>query len=231
MSKPNDNYYIKAQYNIASKYHPSYNASNAYLITWYIMCCMILSILRQLIFFFLEYEKLTAMPWDDLYVRSQLDRPAENEGELGFQKGDILCVDSTLYNGHMGMWRAWLVDDDGKKVCGGAIPSKSRLEEELVLKRSLSEADDELKGSRRGSASARRSFFRRKNKHQRNNSKDSREFNSFSDASINSDSVPYLAGTNFYHVADSVHVFKYNNDVHKYSRISRIFDHRSLQEF
>ena len=71
----------------------------------------------------------------------------------------------------------------------------NRLEDTLAQKRSLSDTlhDDELKGSRRGSASARRSFFRRK-KHTRNNSKDSRELNSFSDASINSDSVPYLDG-------------------------------------
>ena len=70
-----------------------------------------------------------------------------------------------------------------------------RLEDELAQRRSLSDAmhDDELKGSRRGSASARRSFFRRK-KHQRNNSKDSRELSSFSDQSINSDSTPFLDG-------------------------------------
>ena len=70
-----------------------------------------------------------------------------------------------------------------------------RLEDELAHRRSLSDVmhDDELKGSRRGSASARRSFFRRK-KHQRNNSKDSRELSSFSDQSINSDSTPFLDG-------------------------------------
>jgi len=139
-----------------------------------------------------KYDKLNSMPWDDIYVRALIDRTAEGDGELDLRKGDVLWVDSTLYQGRIGFWWAWLVDDDGNKVRGGIIPSKSRLEEEFVSKRSLSEADDELKGSRRGSASARRSFFRRK-KHQRNNSKDSREFNSFSDASINSDSVPFLA--------------------------------------
>ena len=66
-----------------------------------------------------------------------------------------------------------------------------------MLKRSHSESwslgdSDELKGSRRGSGSARRSFFRRR-RHQRNNSKDSRE-GSFSDASVNSESVPILDG-------------------------------------
>ena len=73
----------------------------------------------------------------------------------------------------------------------------NRMEEELIHKRSLMEAsqEDELnKSSRRGSAaSVRRSLFRRR-RHQRNNSKDSRELPSFSDASINSDSVPILDG-------------------------------------
>ena len=52
-----------------------------------------------------------------------------------------------------------------------------RLEEEFAAQRSSADLpdSDELKNSRRGSGSARRSFFRRK-KHQRNNSKDSREF-------------------------------------------------------
>ena len=68
-----------------------------------------------------------------------------------------------------------------------------------MLRRSLSENlslhdSEEMKGpTRRGSGSARRSFFRRK-RHQRNNSKDSRELGSFSDASLNSDSLPVLDG-------------------------------------
>jgi len=68
----------------------------------------------------------------------------------------------------------------------------------MVLRRSHSESwslgdSEELKGSRRGSGSARRSFFRRR-RHQRNNSKDSRDLGSFSDASLNSESVPILDG-------------------------------------
>ena len=68
-----------------------------------------------------------------------------------------------------------------------------------MLRRSLSENlslhdSEELKApTRRGSGSARRSFFRRR-RHQRNNSKDSRELGSFSDASLNSDSLPVLDG-------------------------------------
>ena len=69
----------------------------------------------------------------------------------------------------------------------------SRLEEDLAARYSNSDLgmEDELKGSRRGSGLARRSFFRRK-KHQRNNSKDSRDLSSISDASLTSDSVPFL---------------------------------------
>ncbi|CAG2227765.1 unnamed protein product [Mytilus edulis] len=67
-----------------------------------------------------------------------------------------------------------------------------RLEDDFNLKRSQSENEfEDLKGSRRGSGNVRRSFLQRR-KHKRNNSKDSREFNSFSDASLNSDSVPQL---------------------------------------
>ena len=71
------------------------------------------------------------------------------------------------------------------------------MEETLLSRHSLSDIapDDDLKSSRRsgGSAGVRRSFFRRK-RHQRNNSKDSREFNSYSDVSINSDSLSFLYG-------------------------------------
>lgn len=78
--------------------------------------------------------------------------------------------------------------------------SNFRLEDNLLLPRSLSENlslhdSEEFKTPpRRGSGSARRSFFRRSKKHQRTGSKDSREFNSFSDVSLNSDSLPVLDG-------------------------------------
>ena len=60
-----------------------------------------------------------------------------------------------------------------------------RVEEDLLLRRSLGELDSES-GSRRSAMSARRSFFRRYRKHQRSNSRDIKELASFSDASINS---------------------------------------------
>ncbi|XP_013400011.1 disks large homolog 5-like [Lingula anatina] len=142
-----------------------------------------------------RYNKIRDQPGDSFYIRTLFDRQAENEGELSFKRDDVLYIEDTLYNGMPGTWKAWLVDDEGNKLQCGTIPSKYRMEDELAMKRSLSESlqEEELKNasSRRGSATARRSFFRRK-KHQRNNSKDSRELASFSDVSINTDSVPIL---------------------------------------
>jgi len=92
-----------------------------------------------------------------------------------------------MFNGVPGLWRAWLVDQDGQKVKCGVIPSKYKVEEELMMRRSLGDGNGE-NGERRGSASARRSFFRRrKNNHQRSSSREStKELASFSDVSINS---------------------------------------------
>lgn len=146
-----------------------------------------------------RYKKVYNQPGDHFYVRVHFDHTAENHGELSFKKNDILLVESTIHDGKLGHWFAWLVDDEGRKTqkCG-TIPSKERLEDDFNLKRSQSENEfEDLKGSRRGSGNVRRSFLQRR-KHKRNNSKDSREFNSFSDASLNSDSVPQLDDISVY---------------------------------
>ena len=78
----------------------------------------------------------------------------------------------------VGLWRAWLVDHEGRKIKCGVIPSKYKIEEELLQRSSLADLDH---GSR-SSTSARRSFFRRR-KHTRSSSRDSKEIASFSDAS------------------------------------------------
>ena len=80
----------------------------------------------------------------------------------------------------LGLWRAWLVDNEGRKIRCGVIPSKYKIEEELLQRSSLADLDHE---SRRSSTSARRSFFRRR-KHTRSSSRDSKEIASFSDASL-----------------------------------------------
>lgn len=135
---------------------------------------------------------------DSLYVRAMVDHTAEKDGELSFRKDDLLHIADTMYKGQKGVWYAWIITEDGQKVKEGTIPSKDKLEDEMSLTRSLSESmslhdSEEFRTSaRRGSGSARRSFFRRSKKHQRTGSKDSRDFNSFSDVSLNSDSLPVL---------------------------------------
>ncbi|XP_059176195.1 disks large homolog 5-like isoform X2 [Physella acuta] len=143
-----------------------------------------------------KYKKIQHGPCDSFYIRANFERTSEREEELSFHKDDILYVENSLYKQQLGTWYAWLVNDQGNKVKAGIIPSRIRLEDEMVLRRTHSESwslheSDDIKNSRRGSGSARRSFFRRK-RHHRNNSRDSHDFGSFSDASLNSDSVPVL---------------------------------------
>ncbi|XP_012942925.1 disks large homolog 5 [Aplysia californica] len=145
---------------------------------------------------FAKYNKIQQLPCDSFYIRANFERASETEEELDFHRDDVMFVENSLYKNQLGTWFAWLVNEQGVKLKGGVIPSRIRLEDEMVLRRTHSESwslheSDDLKGSRRGSASARRSFFRRK-RHHRNNSKDSHEFGSLSDASLSSDSVPIL---------------------------------------
>jgi hypothetical protein len=60
-------------------------------------------------FYFLEYKKVCNHPGDHFYIRVHFDRTAENHGELSFQKNDILLVESTIHEGKLGHWFAWLV--------------------------------------------------------------------------------------------------------------------------
>ncbi|XP_076459748.1 disks large homolog 5-like [Babylonia areolata] len=143
-----------------------------------------------------KYNKVQNIPGDHFFIRTNFSRAVEGEGELDFEKDAVLMVESTMHRGALGVWLAWLLDPHGNKLRCGTIPSRLRLGDEMVLKRSHSESwslgeSDELKGSRRGgSGSARRSFFRRRH-HQRTSSKDSRE-GSFSEVSLTSESVPIL---------------------------------------
>ncbi|KAK4007605.1 disks large homolog 5 isoform X2 [Daphnia magna] len=130
-----------------------------------------------------RYREIAEQPGDSFYVRAQFDKMAfdsHEQMELGFRRDDILHIDNTMFNGVPGLWRAWLVDNEGRKVRCGVIPSKYKIEEELLQRSSLADLDHE---SRRSSTSARRSFFRRR-KHTRSSSRDSKEIASFSDASL-----------------------------------------------
>ncbi|XP_060579959.1 disks large homolog 5-like isoform X2 [Ruditapes philippinarum] len=143
---------------------------------------------------------------DSIYVRAMIDHNAEKdkEGDLSFRKDDLLHIEDTMHKGQKGVWYAWIISDYGEKIKGGTIPSKDRLEDNLSLHRSLSDnlsvhdSEEYKTPARRGSGSARRSFFRKSKKHQRTGSKDSREFNSFSDVSLNSDSLPVLDDVSMY---------------------------------
>ncbi|UYV61317.1 DLG5 [Cordylochernes scorpioides] len=128
-----------------------------------------------------KFHEIQDKPGDAFYIRALVDRMGTTDDALSFHKEDILFVENTMYNGVPGLWQAWLVSPEGEKVKSGIIPSKFKIEEELMMSRSLGDLDSE--DSRRSSTSARRSFFRRK-KHQRCNSKDSKELASFSDVSI-----------------------------------------------
>ncbi|XP_052266355.1 disks large homolog 5-like isoform X3 [Dreissena polymorpha] len=147
------------------------------------------------------YSKVRDMKrGDSLYVRAMIDHVADKDGELSFRRDDLLHIEDTMYGGQQGVWYAWIISDTGEKIKGGTIPSKDRLEDDISLhmSESMSLPDSDEFKTRRGSGSARRSFWRRNKKHQRNNSKDSRDFNSCSDASLNSDSLPVLDDSSTY---------------------------------
>ena len=69
--------------------------------------------------------------WDDLFsfciIRALFDRTPNLKEELNFKKGDILYVTDTMFNGHMGCWRACLVnEEDAQKRDIGMIPSRMK---------------------------------------------------------------------------------------------------------
>ncbi|XP_017468878.1 PREDICTED: disks large homolog 5 [Rhagoletis zephyria] len=118
---------------------------------------------------------------DSFYIRVGFDRTGElNDGDLRFVKDEVLYVDNTVFNGTFGLWRAWKLDAKGHRKECGIIPSQMKVEEEL---RAGEVVECEGGTARRGSTSARRSFFRRK-KHQRSSSRDSTEIASFSNTQL-----------------------------------------------
>jgi len=105
------------------------------------------------------YIKSQSENGDSFYVRALYDRSHPPRGELAFRKSDVLHVTDTLYKGQLGVWRAYVVDEndgDDYKKTKGKIPSKGKAEQELLLRRSSTYADDKLKG--------RKSLFRRSKK-------------------------------------------------------------------
>ena len=73
----------------------------------------------------------------------RLPDPNAGPHQLTFRKDDILFIDNTMYNGTPGHWSAWLVDVDGQRGEWGVVPSKYKVDEEL-LKRSIGDSDSDL---------------------------------------------------------------------------------------
>ncbi|KAL1497435.1 hypothetical protein ABEB36_008409 [Hypothenemus hampei] len=115
-----------------------------------------------------KYKEIKDNPGDSLYMRCGFDRNGNeltDPPQLSFSKDDVLYVDNTMFNGVPGQWRAWKLDSEGHRQQCGVIPSKYKVEEEMLLRRG---GGDALEG--RTGGTARRSFFRRSKKHQRDGS-------------------------------------------------------------
>ncbi|XP_044252659.1 disks large homolog 5 [Tribolium madens] len=139
-----------------------------------------------------RYNEIKDKPGDSLYVRCGFDRSGNEHTEppqLAFAKDDVLYVDNTMFNGVPGQWRAWRLDNEGRRQQCGVIPSKYKVEEEMLLRRGA-DLDQTGRPVSVGSSIARRSFFRRK-KHQRH----SKELASFCS----------LAGPGWYSDGGSLH--------------------------
>ncbi|XP_067876682.1 disks large homolog 5a isoform X9 [Heterodontus francisci] len=137
-----------------------------------------------------EFNKIRHEAGDGFYIRALYDRVAEVEHDLSFKKDDILYVDDTLPQGNFGYWMAWQLDENAQKLERGQIPSKYMMDQEFCRRHSMSEVKDENGSVKTLSAAARRSFFRRKQKHKRNNSKDGKEMLALD--AISTDSIPLL---------------------------------------
>uniref|UniRef100_A0A6Q2X5Y0 Discs, large homolog 5b (Drosophila), tandem duplicate 1 n=1 Tax=Esox lucius TaxID=8010 RepID=A0A6Q2X5Y0_ESOLU len=133
-------------------------------------------------------------PGDGFYIRCQTfffflaalyDRVAENELELSFKKDDILYVEDTLPNGTFGVWTAWQLDETARRLARGQIPSKYTMDQESCSRHSIPDGRDES-GGKTLSAAARRSFFRRKQKHKRSGSKDGKDLATLDDIGTDS---------------------------------------------
>ncbi|XP_058058748.1 disks large homolog 5 [Anopheles bellator] len=128
-----------------------------------------------------KFNQIKDKPGDALYIRVGFDRNCDQgESELSFAKDEVLFVDNTMFGGIPGKWRAWKLDEYGHKRQCGIIPNKLKVEEELRL---LGDTGDVDTTARRGSTSARRSFFKRI-KPQRSSSRDSKELASFSNTHL-----------------------------------------------
>ncbi|XP_077437529.1 disks large homolog 5-like isoform X2 [Vanacampus margaritifer] len=135
-----------------------------------------------------DFNVLKDVPGDGFYIRALYDRMGEAEGDLTFKKDDILYVDESLPKGSFGTWMAWQLDENAQQIQRGQVPSKYMMDQEFYRRHSMTEMKEE--SGKTLSAAARRSFFRRKQKHKRSSSKDSKETVALD--AISTDSIPFL---------------------------------------
>uniref|UniRef100_A0AAQ4S5B7 Discs, large homolog 5a (Drosophila) n=1 Tax=Gasterosteus aculeatus aculeatus TaxID=481459 RepID=A0AAQ4S5B7_GASAC len=135
-----------------------------------------------------DFSTLKDVPGDGFYIRALYDRAGEAEGDLSFKKDDILYVDESLPKGSFGTWIAWQLDENAQQIQRGQIPSKYMMDQEFYRRHSVTEMKED--SGKTLSAAARRSFFRRKQKHKRSSSKDSKEMVALD--AISTDSIPFL---------------------------------------
>lgn len=84
------------------------------------------------------YNMIKDQPGDSFFIQATFNRlincsDPQQQQQLAFAKDDVLYVDNTMYNGVPGHWSAWLMDGDGNRSHWGIIPSKFKVEEELML--------------------------------------------------------------------------------------------------
>uniref|UniRef100_A0A672Z8T0 Disks large homolog 5-like n=1 Tax=Sphaeramia orbicularis TaxID=375764 RepID=A0A672Z8T0_9TELE len=135
-----------------------------------------------------EVAVIKESPGDGFFIRALYERVADVEQELSFKKDDILYVEDTLPNGNFGYWTAWQLDENAQKLQKGQIPSKYMMDQEFYRKHSTADMKDDNGTSKTLSAAARRSFFRRRQKHKRSGSKDGKDLMALD--AISTDSFP-----------------------------------------
>ncbi|XP_072293483.1 disks large homolog 5a isoform X2 [Eucyclogobius newberryi] len=136
-----------------------------------------------------DFNAIKDLPGDGFYIRALYERAGEAEGDLSFKKDDILFVDESLPKGSFGTWMAWQLDENAQKIQRGQIPSKYMMDQEFYRRHSVTEMKED--SGKTLSAAARRSFFRRKQKHKRSSSKDGKDAAAALDA-ISTDSIPFF---------------------------------------
>jgi len=129
-----------------------------------------------------RHKEIADQPGDGFYIRSQFDRPVTKETDnqqvnhLSFRRHDILYVDNTMFNGVPGQWRAWLIDEQGKRTKCGLIPSRYKVDEEVLHRPGLKASQE---NEPRRSLTRRSHFSRFKLRFSRTSWRDSKDISNY----------------------------------------------------